>query len=163
MALCLLKSQHGLSTAEHTEGRGKTSLTTTKIQGGCTTIYNLPSLLCDSRGGWREGERGCEESEESENQTHRQRVACEFQSRGKDHCLGFFPWLGPSVISELVKEAIELKTSHAYSLKREVACSSVLFCLFFCLLFCQFSATLSYLSWEMGVIIYRCKALKESA
>ena len=32
-------------------------MTTTKIQGGCTTIYNLPSLLRDSRGGWREGER----------------------------------------------------------------------------------------------------------
>lgn len=25
-------------------------MTTTAIQGGCTTIYNLPSLLCDSRG-----------------------------------------------------------------------------------------------------------------
>lgn len=71
---------------EHTEGRGQTSLTTTKIQGGCTTIYNLPSLLRDSRGGWREGERESEERELRENQTHRQRVACEFQSRGKDHC-----------------------------------------------------------------------------
>lgn len=57
VALCLSKSQRGWSTAEHTKGRGQTSLTTTKIQGGCTTIYNLPSLLRDSRGGWREGER----------------------------------------------------------------------------------------------------------
>lgn len=55
--LCLPKSQCGWSTAEHTKGRAKTSLTTTEIQGGCTTIYNLPSLLCDSRGGWREEQR----------------------------------------------------------------------------------------------------------
>lgn len=55
--LCLTKSQRGWGTAEHTKGRGKTSLTTTEIQGGCTTIYNLPSLLCDSRGGWREEQR----------------------------------------------------------------------------------------------------------
>ena len=38
-------------------------MTTTKIQGGCTTIYNLPSLLRDSRGGWREGEREQRERE----------------------------------------------------------------------------------------------------
>lgn len=49
--LCLSKSQRGWSTAEHTKGKGQTSLTTTKIQGGCTTIYNLASRLRDSRGG----------------------------------------------------------------------------------------------------------------
>lgn len=51
LVLCLLRSQCGWSTAEHTKGKGQTSLTTTKIQGGCTTIYNLPSRLRDSRGG----------------------------------------------------------------------------------------------------------------
>lgn len=75
------------------KGEAKTSLTTTKIQGGCTTIYNLPSLLRDSRGGWREGERERESRVREESQTHRQRVACEFQCRGKDHCFFFFPSL----------------------------------------------------------------------
>lgn len=30
---------------------------TTMIQGGRATIYNLPGLLCDGRGGLKEGER----------------------------------------------------------------------------------------------------------
>lgn len=45
---------------EHSKRETKTSLTTTKIQGGCTTIYNLPSLFCDSSregGGRREREK----------------------------------------------------------------------------------------------------------
>lgn len=70
VALCLSKSQRGWSPAEHTKGRGKTSLTTTKSQGGCTTIYNLPSLLCDSRGGWREG--GMEGERERDRHTDRE-------------------------------------------------------------------------------------------
>lgn len=48
------KSQRGWSSAEPTEGRGQTSLTTTKIRGGCATIYNLLCQLHDSR----EGETG---------------------------------------------------------------------------------------------------------
>lgn len=57
-ALCLSKSQRGWGTAEQTKGRGKTttSSTTTQILGGCATIYNLPSLLCDSVGERKEGE-----------------------------------------------------------------------------------------------------------
>lgn len=79
--LCLLKSQRSWSTAEHTKGRGQTSLTTTKIQGGCTTIYNLPCLLCDSRGGCREG---------GETRHTEKRLAYEFQSRGKTIVLFLF-------------------------------------------------------------------------
>lgn len=42
------KSQRGWSAAEATKGRGQTSLTTTKIRGGCATIYNLLCQLHDS-------------------------------------------------------------------------------------------------------------------
>ena len=76
------------------------------------------SVTAEGDGG-KGRERGRErERELRENQTHRQRVACEFQSRGKDHCFFSLDW-GPPVISLLGNEAIELKTSHEYSLKEK--------------------------------------------
>lgn len=80
MVPCLLKSQRGWGTTERTKGRGKTLLTTTEIRSGCSTIYNLPSLLCDSRRGWRERER------EADTQTGRP-----VNSTGKEKTIVYFP------------------------------------------------------------------------
>lgn len=91
----------------------------------------------------RRGERvwerkGRQEREERQKQIHRQRAACEFQRKGKDHCL-FSPWPGPFVISVLGKEATALKTRCECSWKERRFFSIILSIL---LLFCQLNENL---------------------
>lgn len=90
--LCLLNSQCGWGAAEHTKGRGQTSLTTTTTQGGCITIYNLPCLLHDSRGGWREGERVGERERERRGGTRHTVRGWPVNSRAEEKTIVFlFP------------------------------------------------------------------------
>lgn len=108
--------------------RGQTFLTTTTIQGACTTIYNLPCLLRDSRGGWRERER-------------RGEGAVNFSAEEKTIVL-WFPGLGPSVICVLSREALELHKSNEFTFKEK------LLLLQYCLLFCQLILGLGYPGYE---------------